>query len=149
MDDRIKGAESVTVNEPDATSSVAVVRAGYAALADGDMESVISQWDPDVVYWGYDENGQPKEFQSRDEFFGMVLKAAGKWETFANELVEAYPVGPELVMCHLRCTRKPPAGDPFVFEVAQMLQIKDGRIIRAAELVDSGTRAFYDSETHG
>lgn len=31
----------------------------------------------DVVYRGYDENGQPKEVQSRDEFFGMVLEAAG------------------------------------------------------------------------
>jgi ketosteroid isomerase-like protein len=113
------------------------------------VEAVISQWDPDVVYWGYDENGQPKEFRSRDEFFGMVLQAAATWETFTNELVEAYPVGPELVMCHLRCTRKAPAQDPFVFDVAQMLQLREGQIVRAAELIDSRTRSFLDSKAHG
>lgn len=139
----------MAVEEPTATSSVAIVRAGFAALADGDMETVIAQWDPDVVYWGYDANGQPKEFRSRDEFFGMVLQAAGRWEAFTNELVEAYPVGPELVMCHLRCRRKAPGQAPFVFDAAQILQITAGRIVRAAEIVDSGTRAFYGSEAHG
>jgi ketosteroid isomerase-like protein len=130
----------------DGTSSVDIVRAGYEALSKGDIEAVLAQWHPDVVYWGYDAQGLPREFHGTDEFFGMLGEAMANWDDYTNELGDAHAVGRELVMCHVRASRKRKgSGESQTFDFVQVLQVHEGRIVRGADLLDTDTQHFFRS----
>ncbi|MBI2169565.1 MAG: hypothetical protein HYU28_08715 [Actinobacteria bacterium] len=54
--------------------NVTFVRNGFAALAAGDLDTVLTQWAPGLQYHGSDASGRVRDFANRDEFFGMLME---------------------------------------------------------------------------
>lgn len=123
-----------TVDHP----NVEFVRRGFSALADGDVETAIAQFAPDLHYVGSDQFGTLRQFTSRDEFFGMVLEAMGLHDEYSNEVVDAYAVGDSLVMVHVRGHRRArDSGEVLDTDLVMSLRIEDGVVTHAVDLIDA------------
>ena len=118
--------------------NVEFVRRGFTALEDGDIDTAISQFSPDLLYVGSDQFGRVREFRSRDEFFGMVLEAMALHDEYSNDVVDAYAVGDSLVMVHVRGHRRARAtGEVLDTDLVMSLRIDDGVITHAFDLIDA------------
>ena len=73
--------------------NVDVVRRAFAAMETGDMAAGLEIFSPDLAYFGADQLGRFRSFDSRDEFFGMVMEGMALNNRFENELVDAFAVG--------------------------------------------------------
>jgi ketosteroid isomerase-like protein len=125
-------------------SNVEIVRRGFAAMASGDVATVLELYAPELAYFGADQFGRFRTFNSRDEFFGMVMEAMALNSRFENELVDAYAVGGSLVMTHVRGHRAPAAGgDPLVFDYVMVLRLEDGVVTRATDLIDAEAERYF------
>lgn len=124
--------------------NVAMVRSGFEALGAGDLDTVVNQYAPDLKYYGGDQHGRAREFNSRDEFFGMAIEAMTLNDEFSNELVEAFAVGEELVMAHVRAHRRSRSnGDVLDADYVMVLRIEDGVITRGVDLIDSMAERYF------
>jgi ketosteroid isomerase-like protein len=125
-------------------ASVEIVRRGFAAMAAGDIDTVLTIYAPDLAYFGADHLGRFRSFASRDEFFGMVMDAMALNARFENELIDAYAVGDSLVMAHIRGHRAPASGgDPLVFDYVMALRLEDDVVARATDLIDADAERYF------
>ena len=69
--------------------NVDVVRRAFAAMEAGDIATVVESFSPDLAYCGADQLGRFRSFESRDEFFAMVMDGMALNNRFENELVDA------------------------------------------------------------
>lgn len=124
--------------------NVALVRSGFAAMASGDMQTVLGLYSPDLKYYGYDASARPREFGSRDEFFAMVMEAMALCDEFSMELVNAYPVGDSLVMAHVHAHRRSRAsGEALDDDFAMVSRIDDGQVTRGVDLIGPAFVGFW------
>ena len=118
--------------------NVELIRRSFAAMASGDMATVLEVFSPDLAYFGADQTGQFRTFDSRDEFFGMVLEGMALNSRFENELADAFAVGDSLVMAHVRGHRAPASGGvPTTFDYVMVLRLDNGVVTRATDLIDA------------
>src|SRR5687767_5050659 len=97
--------------------NVDIVRKAFEAMAAGDVAAVLEAHSPELAYFGADQFGRFRSFDSRDEFFAMVMEAMALNSRFENELVDAFAVGDALVMAHVRGHREPAnGGSPLTFD---------------------------------
>jgi ketosteroid isomerase-like protein len=127
-------------------SNVDVVRRAFAAMETGDMATVLESFSPDLAYFGADQLGRFRSFDSRDEFFGMVMDGMALNNRFENELVDAFAVGDSLVMAHVRGHRSP-ASDvgPMSFDYVMALRLEGGVVTRATDLIDANFERYCAS----
>lgn len=124
--------------------NVEFLRRGFDALAAGDLDTVTNQFSPDLVYYGGDEFGRPKEMRSRDEFFGVLLAAMERCDEYDTELVDAYAVGDEIVMAQVRLhRRRRTTGEVFDTDIVMVFRIEEGAITRGVDLLDSSAEAWF------
>ena len=124
--------------------NVDFIRRGFEALAAGDLDTVTSQFSPDLRYYGADQFGRPTEMQSRDELFGVLLAAMERFDEYDSDLVDAYAVGDELVMAQVRLhRRRRTAGDVFDTDIVMVFRIEDGAITRGVDLFDSEAERWF------
>ena len=125
--------------------NVDFIRRGFEALAAGDLDTVTSQFSPDLRYYGADQFGRPMAMESRDELFGVLLAAMARFDEYDSELVDAYAVGDELVMTQVRLhRRRRAAGDVFDTDIVMVFRIEDGAITRGVDLFDSEAERWFD-----
>jgi ketosteroid isomerase-like protein len=109
--------------------NVQSVKAAVLALEGGDVEGALKIWHPDLIYWGFDTTGDPKEFRGRDAFFGLLAEAVAGVDEFSNELIDVSAIGSDIVVCHCRGLRwAKGASDTATFDFAQLLRFDEGLI---------------------
>lgn len=124
--------------------NVAIVQKAFEALAAGDVATVLNGYSPELAYFGADQFGRFRSFDSRDEFFGMVMEAMVSHSLFENQLVDAYAVGDSLVMAHVRGRREPAdGGDPLSFDYVMVLRLEEGIVTRATDLIDASAEQYF------
>jgi ketosteroid isomerase-like protein len=129
--------------------NVALVRSAFESVASGDMQTALNVYSPGLHYYGYDTTATPREFGSRDEFFGMVMEAMSYTDEFATELVQAYPVGESLVMAHVRAHRRARQSQETIDDDFVMaFRIEDGHITHGFDLCGPALLHFW-SRTSG
>jgi ketosteroid isomerase-like protein len=129
--------------EASGAANVAMIQAGYKAFDEGAMDVVFDNWHPDVVYYGFDGGGQPREFHGVNELFAMLGDLATKMEIVTNEILEIQAVGPDMVVCRVRAHRKPRDGNAISHEFVQIFRIENGKITRAVEMISSAIEDYY------
>ena len=126
--------------------NVDVVRRAFEAMATGDMATVLEIFSPDLAYFGADQLGRFRSFDSRDEFFGMVMEGMALNSRFENELVDAFAVGDSLVMAHVRGHRAPASGGvPMTFDYVMVLRLEGAVVTRATDLIDADFERYCSS----
>lgn len=122
--------------------NVELVRRGFAAMADGDLEVTLATFSPELKYYGGDARANFREFGSRDEFFAMVLEAMELNDQITNELIDAYAVGSGLVMAHIRGQRQAPGSAAIDMDYVMVLRIEDGVVTRGVDLMDADAQRY-------
>jgi ketosteroid isomerase-like protein len=124
--------------------NVEFIRRGFEALVAGDLETTTNQFSPSLEYYGADEFGRAKKMHSRDDLFGVLLAAMGRFDEYNNELVDAYAVGPELVMTHVRLhRRRRTTGEVLDTDIVMAFRVQDGVITRGVDLLDSSAERWF------
>jgi ketosteroid isomerase-like protein len=124
--------------------NVDFIRRGFAALGTGDIDTATNQFSPSLEYYGADELGRPREMHSRDELFGVLLAAMARFDQYDNELVDAFAVGEELVMTHVRLhRRRRTTGEVFDTDIVMAFRVEDGVISRGVDILDSAAEAWF------
>src|SRR5688572_33080670 len=108
------------------------------------MQTALNVYSAELRYYGYDTKATPREFGSRDEFFGMVMEAMSLTDEFTTELVQAIPVGDSLVMAQVRAHRRArnsqeTLDDDFVMA----FRIDDGQITHGLDLIGPSFVGFW------
>jgi ketosteroid isomerase-like protein len=129
--------------EASGAANVAMIEAGYRAFDEGAMDVVLNNWHPNVVYYGFDGTGRPREFRGVDELFAMFGDVAAQMEVFTNDLLDVHAVGSDMVVCRVRANRKPRDGDAFSHEFVQVFRVENGKITRAIEMISSAAEDLY------
>ena len=122
--------------------NVELVRRGFEAMAAGDIEGTLAMFSPDLRYYGGDGTGGSREFSSRDDFFGMVLELMAQNEVFTDELIDAYAVGDEIVMAHVRGHRQAPGQEPLLFDYVMAFRVHDGVVTHGVDVFDSDAEEY-------
>lgn len=126
--------------------NVDMVRRAFAAMQSGDLATVLESFSPDLAYFGADQLGRFRLFDSRDEFFGMVMEGMALNSRFENELVDAFAVGESLVMVHVRGLRAPASGGAaMTFDYVMVLRVDSGVVTRALDLIDADFERYNSS----
>jgi ketosteroid isomerase-like protein len=124
--------------------NVDFIRRGFDALAAGDLDTVTNQFSPDLRYYGADQFGRPREMQSRDELFGVLLAAMERFDEYDSELVDAYAVGDEIVMAQVRLhRRRRDTGASFDTDIVMVFRVEEGAITRGVDLLDSAAETWF------
>jgi ketosteroid isomerase-like protein len=109
-----------------------------------DPAAMMALWHPDVAYFGMDERGDDRHFAGLEEFGGLYVATAALMDVMSDELIQADPVGEDLVMAHVQATRRGAAtGESITSRYVIVLQILDGVITRGVDKVAEDYRAFF------
>lgn len=124
--------------------NVALVRSAFESVASGDMQTALNVYSPDLKYYGCDTTATPREFGSRDEFFGMVMEAMSLTDEFTTELVQAIAVGDSLVMAHVHAHRRARESQAVLDDdFVMVFRIDDGRITHGLDLIGPSFIEFW------
>ncbi len=127
-----------------AEENVELVKKGFAAYDAGDLDTVIAMWHPDVLYHGFNAEGERAEYRGRDAFFGMLIQAGALLEENVNEIVSAQPVGDEIVVVQVRGKRRAKGDKETTFiDYVMVLRIENGQVTHGTDMVDSKDEAFW------
>ena len=126
--------------------NVALVRSAFEAVAVGDMQTAFDVYSPDLKYYGYDAQARPREFASRDEFFGMVMEAMSYCDEFDTTLREAFAVGDSLVMANVHAHRRARDSQKVLDDDFVMaFRIANGRITHGVDLIGPAFIEFWQA----
>ncbi len=125
-----------------ATSPIEIVERMYGQF--DDPQAMMALWHPDVTYFGMDHRGDDRLFNGLEEFGGLYVATAAVMDVMSDELVQAEPVGDDLVMAHVRATRRGAvSGETIISRYVIVLQVLDGTIVRGIDKVADDYRAFF------
>lgn len=121
------------------TAAIDVVRAAFAALEAGDMDTASAAFAPSLVYRLHGGHPLAGTFEGKQAALGAMAalaQAGGAGTTL--RLADAWAAGPELVLAHL--VRRAGAGaGPLESDVATILRVEDDAI---TEIVSVSSRAL-------
>jgi ketosteroid isomerase-like protein len=83
---------------------IALTHAAWDAYAAGDLERVLSVFDPAVVVHVPTELGNPGTFRGHQGFLEWLGAWQEAWERFELETIDAVSVGDYHVVCHMEQT---------------------------------------------
>jgi uncharacterized protein len=119
-------------------SNLEVVRAGYEALASGDVEAMLELMDPQVEFVNPDsamEGGTRTGIEGVRTAMGAMQEMFEGYSVEAKEFIE---VGEEVVVIATERGRGRSSGAPLEQETAHVFSVRGGRITRF--------RWFHDRE---
>jgi ketosteroid isomerase-like protein len=109
-----------------------------------DPQAMMALWHPDVSYFGMDHRGDDRFFAGLEQFGGLYVATAAVMDVMSDELVQAEAVGEDLVMAHVRATRRGAVtGESITSRYVIVLQVLDGTIVRGVDKVAEDYRAFF------
>src|SRR5437868_3867203 len=85
-------------------SPVEIVEGMYGEFED--PQAMMALWHPEVSYFGMDHRGDDRLFSGLEEFGGLYLATAAVMDVMSDELIQIDPVGEDLVVAHVRATRR-------------------------------------------
>lgn len=116
--------------------SVEVVERFFAALEAGDIDAVRAIYAPDAVVWHNDDLIEQPVEENLKVLAGLHRAVSG----LHYEIIRRVPADDGVIQQHvLRGTL--PGGQPVALHAAMYLQVKDGRITRIEEYLDSAKRS--------
>ena len=121
------------------TEAIDVVRAAFAALERGDTATAFASFAPSLVYRLHGPHPLAGTFDGKDDALAALAslsRAGGPGSTL--RLVEAWPVGPQLVVAHL--VRRAEAGSG---------PLEGDMRVPVAVFVETGHRGTSDSWAFG
>ncbi len=124
-----------------ADDTLAVVETLFAAIEAGDVELIREEvYTPETVVWhNYDGYAQPAE-----ENLALLRQVVGAISDLRYEVTRRSRVEGGVVQQHvLRGTTR--TGKPFALPACMMIEVRDGRVVRIEEYLDSGQLAELSS----
>jgi ketosteroid isomerase-like protein len=125
------------------TEAIDVVRAAFAALERGDTATAFASFAPSLVYRLHGPHPLAGTFDGKDDALAALAslsRAGGPGSTL--RLVEAWPVGPQLVVAHL--VRRAEAGSgPLEGDMASVLRVEGGAITELVTVTDRALEEFW------
>jgi ketosteroid isomerase-like protein len=103
----------------------------YDAVSAGDMETVRGCYSPDVKVWHNFDNRE----QTCEENLGLLAWVSANWRNFRFEEVKRQVAGAGYVQQHMM-RGEGPDGAPFESPAIQVVEVKDGLIVRIDEYFD-------------
>jgi len=130
------------VTDPD---NVALVRLGFEYVRRGDVAGMLSLWDENLDYYGFDASGLPVEYHGRDEALEMVTTGEKLVGDHSYDIVDIRPAGAELVIVHARiqfASRSPE--ESRTTDYVAVYRVRDGRVVSCCDFIDSATQRMLD-----
>jgi hypothetical protein len=125
-----------------AKSPLEIVQGMYGQF--DDPQAMMALWHPDVNYFGMDHRGDDRLFDGLEEFGQLYAATAAVMDLMSDELVQAVPVGEDLVMAHVSATRRGAVTrEGITSSYVIVLQVVDGAIVRGIDKVAEDYRAFF------
>ena len=101
-------------------------------------------WHPEVSYFGMDQRGDDRLFEGLEAFGALYAATAAVMDVMSDELAQAYPAGEDLVMGHVRATRRGAVtGESITSSYVIVLHVLEGTIVRGVDKVAEDYRAFF------
>src|SRR3954454_18431419 len=123
-------------------SPVEIIRGMYGEF--DDPQAMMALWHPEVTYFGMDHRGDDRLFDGLEAFGGLYVATASVMDVMSDELIQADAVGEDLVMAHVRATRRGAVtGESITSRYVIVLQVVDGTIVRGVDKVAEDYRAFF------
>jgi ketosteroid isomerase-like protein len=116
--------------------SVEIVERFFAALEAGDIDGVRAIYAPDAVIWHNDDLIEQPVEQNLKVLAGLHKVVSG----LRYEIVRRVPADDGVIQQHV-LRGSLPGGQPVELHAAMYLQVKDGRVTRIEEYLDSAKRS--------
>ncbi len=120
------------------STNVQIVEQLYDAFARGDIGTVLGAFDPDIEWTSSEGAAYPGTFCGPDAILQNIFMRLGtEWEGFGVEVQEFIDGGDQVVMLGRYSGTYRETGKSMSAGVAHVWTLRDGRIVRYRQYVDS------------
>jgi ketosteroid isomerase-like protein len=133
-----------------ADERVRLVEQGWRAFEEGDLESVLGLFDPEIEVYSPPEAGNPGTFHGHEGYLRWAGHWFDAWDEFSQEITGIEPIGERCVITNVRqYARGRSAGVELERAACWLYELRDGKAVYMALFLDADAARAAAREREG